>query len=216
MQFNDVVGLPLRTAVSLDPAVIAAPESCEREECARIALESHPEVAEARAVVEKAESALRAARYEYVPDVEAYARYTFQDNAPFLAGRFGTVGIHLSYELFDGGKRRATLRERHTQLAQAKENLARVSDEIEIRVLTAYNRLERTRQMVAASQELLTLRAESRRVAAEQLARGAVLRSMAGTSVAQELEAKALLLQSRLDYVQAAAEMDDAIGRTPH
>jgi hypothetical protein len=33
--------------------------------------------------------------------------------------------------------------------------------------------------------------------------------------VAQELEAKALLLQSRLDDVQATAEMDEAIGRTP-
>jgi hypothetical protein len=31
----------------------------------------------------------------------------------------------------------------------------------------------------------------------------------------QQAEAKALLLQSRLDYVQAAAEMAEAIGRTP-
>jgi hypothetical protein len=47
------------------------------------------------------------------------------------------------------------------------------------------------------------------------LTRGAALRSLAAASLAQELEAKALLLQSRLDYVQAAAEMDKAIGRTP-
>jgi hypothetical protein len=39
--------------------------------------------------------------------------------------------------------------------------------------------------------------------------------STAGASVAQELEAKALLLQSRLDYGQATADMDEAIGRTP-
>jgi hypothetical protein len=38
---------------------------------------------------------------------------------------------------------------------------------------------------------------------------------MAASSLAQELEAKALLLQSRLDYVQAAAELDQATGRTP-
>jgi outer membrane protein TolC len=215
MQFNDTVGLPLGTAVRLDPTVDMAPDSCEREACATLALDSHPEVAEARAMVEKAESAVRLARYEYVPDVEAYVRYNFQDNMPFLASHFGTVGIHLSYNLFDGGKRRATLRERQAQLAQAQENLARVSDEVELRVHTAYNKLDRTRQMVAVSQELVALREESRRVASEQLVRGAVLRSLAGTSVAQELEAKALLLQSRLDYVQAADEMDEAIGRTP-
>jgi outer membrane protein TolC len=216
IQFNDVIGLPLGTAVSLDPTVTIAPlDSCGREECVKIALESHPEVAEARAAVEKAESAVRLARYEFVPDVEAYARYSFQNNVPFFASHFATVGIHLSYDLFDGGRKRAALGTRRAQLAQAKENLARVSDEVELRVHTAYNKVERTRQMVAVSQELLALRGESRRVAAEQLTHGAVLRSLARASLAQELEAKALLLQSRLDYVEAAAEMDEAIGRTP-
>jgi hypothetical protein len=33
--------------------------------------------------------------------------------------------------------------------------------------------------------------------------------------VAQELDAKAILLQSQLDYVQAAAEMDEAVGKAP-
>jgi len=215
MQFNDVVGLPLSAAVTLDPAVAAMPDSCAREDCVKRALDSHPEVAEARATVEKAESAVRLARYEYIPDVEAYARYSFQNNMPFVAGHFATVGIHVSYDLFDWGKRQESLRGRQAQLAQAKENLARVSDQVELRVLTAYNKLERTRRMVAVSQELVVLRAESRRNVTEQLARGAVLRSLAGVSLAQELDAKALLLQSRLEYVQAVAEMDEAIGRTP-
>jgi outer membrane protein TolC len=215
MQFNDVLGLPLGTAVALEPAVTEAPEGCIRDACITVALESHPEIAEARATVEKAEAAVRLAQYDYVPDVEAFARYSFQNNVPFLAGNFATVGIHLTYELFDGGKKRANVAARRAQLAQAKENLARLRDEVELRVSTAYNKLERTRQMVAVSQELVTLRGESRRVASEQLTRGAALRSQAVGSLAQELEAKTLLLQSRLDYVQAAAELDQATGRTP-
>jgi len=215
MQFNDAIGLPLGTALALDPGVTDAQDGCEREACITVALESHPEIAEARAMVDKAEAAVRLAQYDWVPDVEAFARYSFQDNVPFLAGNFATVGIHLTYELFDGGKRRATVSARRAQLAQAKENLARLRDEVELRVSTAFNKLERTRQMVAVSQELVTLRGESRRVTSEQLTRGAALRSLAAASLAQELEAKALLLQSRLDYVQAAAEMDKAIGRTP-
>jgi outer membrane protein TolC len=123
--------------------------------------------------------------------------------------------MHLSYDLFDGGKRRATLRERHAQLAQARENLARIIDETELRVTTAYNKLEQTRQMIAVSEELVALRRESRRVTAEQLAHGGALRSVVDASMAQELEAAARLLQSRLDYVQAADEVDEAIGRMP-
>jgi outer membrane protein TolC len=215
MQFNDVIGLPLATAVMLDPNVPNAPDSGAKDESIKVAWASHPEIAEARATVEKAASAVRFAKYEYIPDVEAFARYSYSNDVPFLARNFGTFGIHLSYEVFDGGKKRATLRQRDAQLAQAKENLARISDEVELRVETAYNKLDRTRQMVAVSEELVSLRKESGRVAAEQLVNGTVLRSQAEGAVAQELEARTLLLQSQLDYVQARDELTEATGRTP-
>jgi len=214
-QFNDLIGLPLTTKVTLEPNVATAHESCEREECVRVALESHPEIAEARAHVDKAESAVRLAKYQFIPDVEAFARYSWQRNVPFLASNFATIGVRLTYDLFDGGRRGATIGERSAQLAQARENLARLSDEVEVRVQTAYNKLERTREMVAVSSELLALRSESRRVSAEQLARGSALRSQTSASIAQEFEARAALLQSQLDHVQAADEMDVAIGRRP-
>jgi outer membrane protein len=215
MQLNDVIGLPLATPLVLDPNVSMPAERCEREDCVRAALDSHPEVAEARAQVEKAASAVRLAKYELVPDVDVFARYSFQNNVPFLAGRFGTIGIRASYDLFDGGRKRAVLRERETQLAQAKENLARIADDVELRVQTAYNKMERTRQMVAVSEELLALRGESRRVATALLVNGGALGSQAKESTAQELEAQTALLQSQLDYVRAADEMDVAIGRRP-
>ena len=216
-QLNDVIGLPLTTPLVLDPNVAAAvpSERCERESCVREALDSHPEIAEARAQVEKAASAVRLARYESIPDVEVFGRYSFQRNVPFLADHFGTIGVRATYDLFDGGRKRAVVRERETQLAQARENLARISDEVELRVQTTYNKLERTRQMIAVSEELLTLRGESQRIVAEQLTHGSALRSQTLESTAQELEARAALLQSQLDYVQAADEMDTAIGRRP-
>ena len=216
MELNDTIGLPLTTALVLDPNVTMLPGPsgrCDREACVPAALESHPQIAEARAQIEKAESAVRLAKYELVPDIEAFARYSFQKNVPFLADRFGTIGIRASYDLFDGGRKRAVVRERETQLAQAKENLARISDQVEVRVHTAYNRMQRTREMIAVSQELLALRGESRRVSAELFANGGALGSQAKDSAALELEAQAALLQSQLDYVQAADEMDNAIGR---
>jgi outer membrane protein TolC len=216
MQFNDVLGLPLATVVRLDPKIEAiVPESCELEECVRLAVASHPEIAEAGALVEKAASAVRLAKYDFVPDVDVFARYSHQNNVPFLASNFGTLGVRVSYELFSGGRKRATLRERDVELAQARENLARIADEVQLRVQTVYNKLERTRQMIAVSDELVSLRAESRRMTVEQVAHGNALRSQSLATAAQELEARAGSLQSQLDYLQAAAELDDAIGRTP-
>jgi outer membrane protein TolC len=214
LQFNDIVGLPLKTDIALDSDVPAPTESCEREQCIKLALDSQPEITEARAEVEKASAGVRAAKREYIPDIEAFARYSYQENVPFLARNFGTFGVHFGYDLFDGGKRRETVRERDTQLAQAKENLARISDEVEVRVLTAYNKVERTQQMVAVSEELLATRLEARRVAAQQLQQGVYLRSQADAAAAQEFEAQTLLLQSQLEYALAQDELTDAIGET--
>jgi outer membrane protein TolC len=214
MQLNDVLGLPVRSEVALESSVPAEPESCQREQCIKLALDSHPEIAEARAMVEKASAGVREAKREYIPDVEAFARYSHQNNSvPFLASDFGTFGVHFGYDFFDGGKKGATLHERNSQLAQAKENLARVSDEVELRVQTAYNKLERTQQMVAVSQELLATRKEAQRVSAQQLAQGAYLRSQAEAANAQEFEAQTLLLQAQLDYAQAEDELIQAIGQ---
>jgi outer membrane protein TolC len=215
LQLDDAIGLPLNTPLTLDPAVRQVANTCEREQCLRAAMDAHPEIAEARAKVEQASAAERLARRQYIPDVEAFARYSYQDQVPFLVHNFGTFGVHLGYDLFDGGRRNAAIAQQKAQLAQAEENLARVKEGIELRVQTAYNKLERTRQMMKVSEQLLALRTESHRVSVQQLQEGSALHSQVSTAEARELEAKTLFLQSQLEYIQANDEMTEAMGQTP-
>jgi outer membrane protein TolC len=216
LQLNDLMGLPLTTALDLDSAVAEFQQTCRREECVAAAMASHPEILEARAEVEKAQAAVRLAKTDlWVPDVDAFARYSYQNDVPFLAKNFGTFGVHFGYDLFDAGHKRALLREREAQLSQAKESLAGVTDEVDLAVQTAYNELERTQQVLKVSEEVLALRTESSRVLQQELAHGAALSSQTHLAVAQEFDAKTLLLQSQLDYTQAHDELVHAIGETP-
>jgi outer membrane protein TolC len=216
LKFNDLIGLPLRTALDLDAAVTAAPEPCRREECITAAEATHPEILAARAEVEKAEAAVRLSKTDiWVPDVAAFARYSYADNVPFLARNFGTFGVHFGFDVFDSGKKKATLHEHEAQLSQAKENLARLSDEVELAVEKAYNKLDRTQQMLNVSEEIVALRTESDRVMQQKLLQGAALNSQASNTTAQQFDAKALLLQSQLNFLQAHDELLNAIGRTP-
>jgi outer membrane protein TolC len=216
LKLNDLMGIPLTTELDLDPTVIEFQETCQREECVKAATDSHPEIREARAEVEKAQAAVRLAKTDiWVPDVEAFARYSYQNNVPFLARNFGTFGIHFGYDLFDGGRKRAVLGEHEAQLSQAKENLAKLTDQVELAVETAYNKLERTQQMLKVSEEIVALRSESNRVRQQEVLQGAALKSQAAMSTAQEYEAKALWLQSQLDYSQAHDEFIHAMGQTP-
>jgi len=216
LQLNDAMGLPLTTPLELDPNTVEFQETCQRETCVTQAFASHPEIIAARDEVEKANAAVRLAKADIrVPDVSAFARYSYQNNVPFLARNFGTFGINFGYDLFDSGRKHAILREREAQLSQAQENLARVTDEVELTVETAYNKVERTQQMLKVSEELLALRTESNRVLQQQLVQGTALSSQADLATAQEFDAKTLLLQSQLDYTQANDEIIHAMGRTP-
>jgi outer membrane protein len=215
MQLDDVMGLPATTQLALDSEVPAVQETCAREECVKIALESHPEVVAAREEVKNASAGVRLAKADYFPDIVAFARYSYQSDVPFLARNFGTFGASLNYDLFDGGKRRAALGESNSKLAEARENLARVTDDVELGVETALNKLDRTKEMVDVSEQVVALRDESSRETAQQLLRGEALQSQADAASAQELDAKALLLQSQLGYVQAHDELIQAMGVTP-
>jgi len=216
LKLNDLIGLPLNTALNLDPAVTELEATCRREECVTSAEASQPEILAARAQVQEAEAGVRLARTDiWVPDVEAFGRYSYQENVPFLARNFGTFGVHFGYDLFDSGRKKALLHERQAQLSQAKENLAKLTDAVELSVETAYNKLERTQQMLKVSEEVLALRAESNRVRQQELIRGAALNSQANTATAQQYDAKALLLQSQMDYLQAHDELLNAMGSAP-
>jgi outer membrane protein TolC len=215
MQLNDVLGLPINTQLDLDPRLPEVDEPCHREACVTTALTSHPEIVAARADVEKASAGVRLAKADYYPDISAFARYSYDDNVPFLARNFGSFGAELTYDLFDGGRRKAAVGESNSRLGQARENLARVTDEVERKVETAVNKMERTREMVQVSQQILTLRTESSRVSSQQLEKGEALASQADVAIAQEFEAKTLLLQSQLSYSQARDELYQAMGQTP-
>jgi outer membrane protein len=214
IQLNDVLGLPLNTKLVLDPNVDVSLDLPPREDSLKRALDDNPEIKEAVQELAKARAAHSAAKTEYIPDVTAFARYSYQNGVPFLERNFGTFGIHFSYDVFDAGKRRATIRERRDELSQAEENLARVKDEIEVRINMIYNRLEVARAMVEVKREYLAARQENARLSEDQFKQGITLASQRDSSRAQAMKAQAGLLDASLAYLLARNDLDRALGGT--
>ena len=69
--------------------------------------------------------------------------------------------------------------------------------------------------MLKVSRELLAVRTESSRVLQQEFVHGDALSSQADLAVAQELDAKTLLLEAQLGYTQAHDELIHAAGQTP-
>jgi outer membrane protein len=214
IQLNDVLGLPLNTKLVLDPNVDVSLDLPPREESLRTALNDNPEIKEAVQTLAKAQAARSAAKAEYIPDVTAYARHSYQNGVPFVDRNFGTFGIHLSYDIFDAGKRKALIRERRDEVSQAEENLQHVKDEIEVRINMIYNRLEVARAMVEVRKEYLAARQENARLSEDQFKQGITLASQRDASRAQAMKARAGLLDASLAYLLARDDLNRALGGT--
>lgn len=212
VQLNDLLGLPLNTKLILDPNVDVALDVPTREQSLQTALNENPEIKEAMQAVAKARAAHSAAKAEYIPDLTAFARHSYQNGVPFVDRNFGTFGIHLSYDIFDGGKRRALVRERRDEVAEATENLQRVKDEIDVRVRVIYNRLDVARAMVEVKREYLAARQEASRLAQDHFQKGIILVSDRDASRAQALKARAGLLEASLAYLSARDDLNRTLG----
>jgi len=74
------------------------------------------------------------------------------------------------------------------QFSSFKQELL-TTDEVELAVETAYNKLERTQEMLRVSEEVLALLSESSRVQ-QELLQGAALKSQAAMAAAQEYDGR--------------------------
>ncbi|HEV3276425.1 MAG TPA: TolC family protein [Terriglobia bacterium] len=212
VQFDDLLGLPVGTKLELDPAVKTEFALPPKDQCLRMAWAQNPEIRSAEDSVTKASAGVSVARTKFIPDVTAFARYSYQDGIPFLVHNFGTFGVSMNYDIFDFGRRRADIRQEQAQLREAEENLARLKDEVAVQVEQTYNKLQRTKSMVEVAQRVVDLRTEGERLASNQVQQGVVLVSEQRKASAEAFKAQADLLQASLTYVLARAELDRTMG----
>jgi outer membrane protein TolC len=83
-----------RSTQTVDPEVDTAFDQPAREESLRLALNENPSVEQAVQRLSSARAAEAAAKAEYIPDITAYGRYSYQNGVPFLDKNFRTFGIH--------------------------------------------------------------------------------------------------------------------------
>jgi outer membrane protein TolC len=207
MELADLCGLPVDTELELAPPTASVSFSMGTEAAIQAALTRNPEIEAATYQVEKARAAVRAARAEYIPEVGAFAQYVYQNGAPFLSPNNGVFGIHMTWTLFEFGKRRSEVSERMAQVAEAEENLARLQNRVRIDVEKAVRKLNRAETGIESARELVVATTEGRRVSGNWLETGTANRSVFLESEASMLTAEADLLRAEYDGIVAAADL---------
>jgi outer membrane protein TolC len=215
-QLADVLGLPVDTPLDLDPGAAAvALDIPSRADAIRIALEQNQDLRAARQTLVKAQAGLAAAKDTYIPDVTALTRYSYQSGVPFLVHNFGTFGFSLSYDLFDGGRREAKIRQARSEVHSAEVAVDKLESEIEVQVQGIYDRIDELRQMVDVAGQVLKVRTEAARLADRQFEETAALSSARSQNHADLASAAVSLLEANCGLSLAKADLKRAIGQMP-
>ena len=207
-ELADLCGLPVDTALQLARPDGSGPDpSPDTEAAVAAALAHNPEIEAAGHQLEKARAAVRAARAEYIPEVGAFAQHIYQDGAPFLSRNNGAFGLHMTWTIFEFGKRRGAVSEREAEVAQAEENLAHLRNRVRIDVEKAVRKLNTAESGVESAMQLVAATSEARRVTSDDAEAGTANRSVFLESEASMFNAQADLLRAEYDRSVAAADV---------
>ncbi len=215
VKLNNVMGVPLDARYRLVEANPPGPSGQAlppREEAIRLALAQQPQVLIAERQVEKAKAELRVAQDAFIPAITLNAHESYQVGIALLKRNYGVFQGEFSFDLFDGGARRAQVRSEQSLLAEAQQNLSNVRASTTISVEDAYDNVESAGLDLEAQQQLVLAQAEAGRVADAQYAHGELLASNRDQARAQLVAAQAAERQSALNLALAQGEARRALG----
>jgi multidrug efflux pump subunit AcrB/outer membrane protein TolC len=211
-ELNDLLGLPSDELLEVTEVGLPMVTEPLKEQAYDQARAGNGELRAARAALEKSRHAVKAAKYEYIPDVTLFARHVYQHNAAFLKNNIGVIGAELTWNIFDWGKRKGEVGQRVAQQSQAEENLARIDKRIVIEIDKVYRKLERSKKMVDVARQALSLWKEKMRLSENGLKAGTVTVANHAETVAALKKVEMEELQASLEYRLAITELDKTIG----
>jgi outer membrane protein TolC len=197
--------------------VAAVPEftSFEPELAAarKTALERRPELQQARLAIEQATLDRRIKKSEYIPDVSAgFVYLTPRNYPPVIPKNFADVGVAVSWEFFDWGRKKHQLVEKEKAVEQAKNGLKETEDQVLIDVGDKLRKLQQSAQALRVAKLAENSAKENLRVSTGRYKFQAVMLSDVLQSQASLAEATHDYQSALLGFWTAKAEFEKALG----
>jgi outer membrane protein TolC len=212
-QLNHLLG---RDALT-DFSVIAVPDAADFEAdlaAARArAMQQRPELREARLKVKQAESDRRIKKAEYIPEISASFQHVSTANFNSLLPKsYMNVGVTVTWEIFDWGRKRRELAEKEMVTQQARNSVKDAESGVLIDVNEKFNKLRQARLMLAVTKlgsdaAVENVRVLTSRYKVQMSLLSDVLQGQARLEQAINEDRQALLA-----FWTAKAEFDNAIG----
>jgi len=198
----EIAGVPEFTSFETD--LVAARKT---------ALERRPELEQARLAIEQATLDRRIKKSEYIPDVSAgFVYLTPRNYPPLIPKNFADVGVAVSWEFFDWGRKKHQLAEKEKAVEQAKNGLKETEDQVLIDVGDKLRKLQQSGQALRVAKLAENSAKENLRVSTGRYKFQAVMLSDVLQSQASLAEATHEYQSALLAFWTAKAEFEKALG----
>ena len=211
-RMNQLLGRDLRTAFVVAPLALDRVRDEELDVVTRRALDRRHDIREARLKVRHAELEHRAKAAESTPDVSVGLSYQSVFNVDVLPRNYTTLGVQVSWEPWDWGKRRRETGQKANVIHQAQLALKDTEDGVVRAIGDSYRRLQEARLQLGVASLSEEMARERARVRTEQIKVAAVL-PVDGLAAQTELVQAGARHQDALsNYWTARADYELAIG----
>ncbi len=150
-QLNHLMGRPIEIPFGVSPVPEMTAYELDLEAARAAALRNRADLNEARLRRRQAEIDHRVRKWDFVPDVSLAYTYVGLPNVDLLPKNFTSIGLMLSWEPFDWGRRRHALREARRSLEESENALQDAESLAAIDVGQRFRRLQEARALLDAS-----------------------------------------------------------------
>jgi outer membrane protein len=203
--------------VFADPSTSAEPRplALSDDELVNMAISASPAVLTAEMTVRANESAVTAARADYLPRLSASAGYTWNnDNLAITGGRTSwNTGLSLSYTIFNGFTREDSNERARVNARVSRYQLDDAKRQARSNVMKAIDDLRLAEQQITIAREAVTVAQEDLRVQQTRYGLGASTILDQISSQAAVVGAQLNLIGARYDYLVARAQLEALVGR---
>lgn len=144
----------------------------------------------------KAEHAVKASQYSYLPDLGVIGGYTYQDGITLYPETNTFVGVLMKWNIQDVFSNAYVVRQRLSLKKQAEENLANAREQVNTDIEKAHRKLTQSVQLITVANKVLAFRKEDLKIQTDRRHAGLNLE-------ADLLSAKAALAKAESDVFAA-------------
>ena len=210
--FNDLLGRDLDTPFRTQPVPPASTDEMDLKAARKTALEQRPELKEAKINVEQAGYDRSLAKAEYIPGIGAQLQYLTPINTQILPQNILTVGLKMTWEPYEWGRRKDNVKGKDIQVQQSQYQLDQTRSQVLLDVDNTFRKLAESRSMLEVAQVARDAAKEKLREVNDQFKKVTVLLRDVLKQEAAVANADHEYEESLLAFWNAKAEFEKALG----